>query len=281
MKRYIALLLCIAAACAAGCRLQTPQENVVFTGTIEQLYDNGILVNTEDDVGFDKASVVFAAQLALPFNLCVGQVVKLTILPQVAESYPVQVKAVALELVSQPDTIPGPAVSGPAATGSVQSSLGQVSYLASFYRVSAGGKAFEFFAQRAENAERLSRSSVQHIPVAAIRSAQELADFLEQGAEFFCFDAACGTVAFADGAKAYDDAFFSDSWLLLLYAQDASGSIRHEIQDAVISGETLSVVISAACLDVSTGDMADWLILLEFAGSDTAACSVFDAYYAA
>lgn len=281
MKRYIALLVCVAAVLAAGCKAEKPEENIVFTGTIEELYDNGILVFTADDVGFDKASVRFDADLEISFNLLVGQVVKLTILPQINESYPVQVTAVAIELVSQPDTS-GPAVSGPAATGPSETSPGQIAYHASFHRVnSSSDKGFEFFAERSENPEKMLLSSVRHIPVVAIRSAEEFAAFLEEGEDYFYFDTAYENGSFADAAKAYDDAFFADSWLLLLYTRESSGSICHEIADVVISGEALSVAITATSPEIGTADIADWFILLEFASSDTAACTEFDAYYAA
>lgn len=100
MKKAIACALIAASLLMllAGCR---KQETVVFTAVIEEVYDNGgILVNTSDDVGFDKASVSFTDDAEEPdFTLTPGQTVKLTILAQVAESYPVQARAVKIELL--------------------------------------------------------------------------------------------------------------------------------------------------------------------------------------
>jgi hypothetical protein len=100
MKKAIALALIAASLLMliAGCR---KQETVVFTAVIEEVYENGgILVNTSDDVGFDKASVSFTDDAEEPdFTFAPGQTVKLTILPEIAESYPVQVRAVKIELL--------------------------------------------------------------------------------------------------------------------------------------------------------------------------------------
>ncbi|HWQ58452.1 MAG TPA: hypothetical protein VN540_05480 [Clostridia bacterium] len=98
MRKTIAVLLLAAfvLTLGAGCK----KKNVVFTGVIEEVHENSILVRTGDDVGFDLASVGFAEDFKEPdFDFAVGQTVKLTILPEIAESYPVQVRAVKAELV--------------------------------------------------------------------------------------------------------------------------------------------------------------------------------------
>jgi hypothetical protein len=102
MRKTLALLLCAAAlvVLVAGCGKKIP--NMVFTGTIVEIHEQSILVSTADDVGFDKASVSFAPDIQIGFNFLVGQTVTITILPQIAESYPVQVRAVAIELAAAP-----------------------------------------------------------------------------------------------------------------------------------------------------------------------------------
>lgn len=91
----ILLLAALALTLGAGCK-----KNIVFTGVVEEVYENAILVRTSDDVGFDLASVSFAKNCkGLNFDFAVGQTVKLTILPEIAESYPVQVRAKKVELL--------------------------------------------------------------------------------------------------------------------------------------------------------------------------------------
>ena len=103
MKKPLAIILCLilCLALATGCAGKGGEESITFTAVVEGVGDNSILVTTTDDVGFDKASVKFAEGLKIDFDLMTGQLVKITIKPEIAESYPVQVTAVAVELVNQ------------------------------------------------------------------------------------------------------------------------------------------------------------------------------------
>ncbi|MEL7608955.1 MAG: hypothetical protein AAGU74_05575 [Bacillota bacterium] len=270
MRKIIAILLCFAAllTVSGGCAKGEPAaENVVFTGTIEGINGDSILVSTSDDVGFDKASVSFEPGVEIAFNFLVGQVVKLTILPQIAESYPVQVRAVAIELVSSP----------------AENDPDSADFTARFFR--ADGKAeggWEFVGSLAANAETMIISSVRHIPVISVESAAALSEFLEAGSEFYQFDIAYGgEESFVDAAKKYDDAFFADHLLLILCTQETSGSIRHEIAGAPIAEGKLTVIVKAVVPEIGTDDMADWFIVLEIAKDEIKTVDKFDAYYGA
>jgi hypothetical protein len=266
MKKIITLLICAAALIItiAGCAKKEP--NVVFTGTIEEIHDASILVSTTDDVGFDKASVSFAPDIKLGFNFLAGQIVKVTILPQIRESYPVQVTAVAIELVSAPAS-PDPE---------------RADYTVSFFRADsqkAGG--WDFAIAHAENADTMVISSVRHIPVIVIDNMKTLSGFINEGKTYFQFDIAYGEdESFSKNAEKYDEAFFENNTLLILCAEETSGSIRHEIKDSVLSGSTLSVKVKAIVPEVGTDDMADWFILLELNNGELSGISEYDAYYA-
>ncbi|HAA08226.1 MAG TPA: hypothetical protein DCD98_00495 [Syntrophomonas sp.] len=60
------------------------------------------MVTTTDDVGFDKARVGFDENLEIPFDLAEGQVIEIEALPEIRESYPVQITAVKISLVAEP-----------------------------------------------------------------------------------------------------------------------------------------------------------------------------------
>ena len=95
MKRlilFLALLILLLSACGQN-------GNVTFTAVVESVQERGIMIKTVDYEGFDRASVGYSEDLKLGFNLIEGQTVEITILPQVRESYPVQVTAVRIELV--------------------------------------------------------------------------------------------------------------------------------------------------------------------------------------
>jgi hypothetical protein len=111
MKHTAALLICsiLYAALFAGCSAER-NKNITFTAVIEEIYDNSILVSTSDALSFDRASVGIRGTKT-GFNLTVGQTVKITILPQIRESYPVQVTATAIELVKEKDAA-SPSVKG-------------------------------------------------------------------------------------------------------------------------------------------------------------------------
>jgi len=95
--KKILFLLATAMLILAGCTAKS--ENITFTAVVESVFDNGILVTTVDEVGFDKANVGFDKNLALEFTPKKGQTLKIVILPEIRESYPVQVTAVSIELI--------------------------------------------------------------------------------------------------------------------------------------------------------------------------------------
>ena len=97
MKKF--LLFALALLRLTGCAGK--RDTVTFIGTIEEVYDNGFLVTTTDDVGFDRASIGFdkdMKNLSPTSNFFVGQSWKITILPVICESYPVQVPAVGIDV---------------------------------------------------------------------------------------------------------------------------------------------------------------------------------------
>lgn len=99
MKRIIVLVL-VTLLLLPGCSEKT-EENIVFNALVEEVYDGGVLVTTEDEVGFDKASVSYDEDLIIDFEIEAGQNVTIEILPLIRESYPVQVTAVRIELLEE------------------------------------------------------------------------------------------------------------------------------------------------------------------------------------
>lgn len=96
MKKILFLLATVMII-LGGCSEKT--ENITFTAVVESVFDNGIVVTTVDEVGFDKASIGFDRTLVLNFQPRVGQTLKIEVLPEIRESYPVQVTAVRIELI--------------------------------------------------------------------------------------------------------------------------------------------------------------------------------------
>ena len=85
------LLLLLLTACTGK------DKTITFSAEIEKISEKSILVKTIDYKDFDKASVDLR-EAKYDFDLAEGQIVEVTILPEIRESAPVQVTGVKLTL---------------------------------------------------------------------------------------------------------------------------------------------------------------------------------------
>lgn len=90
--KYIALLL-ILLLTISGCAGK--EQTTTFSAEIVEVSEGSILVNTINFEGFDKASVDLR-EAEYDFDLAEGQIVEVTIKPEIRESYPVQVTGIKL-----------------------------------------------------------------------------------------------------------------------------------------------------------------------------------------
>ncbi len=75
--------------------------------------------------------------------------------------------------------------------------------------------------------------------------------------------------SFDEAVASYDDAFFADKTLLLVYITESSGSIRHRFTGFGKDGSTALVQIQAVSPgDTHTEDMAGWLALIPAARTE-------------
>ncbi len=94
MRKNI-LMVIMGLVLLVGC---AKQQNITFEAQIDSVSDQSIMITTHDAVGFDKASVgISKAQVEAP--LAEGQKVKITIHPEIRESYPIQVTATKVEVM--------------------------------------------------------------------------------------------------------------------------------------------------------------------------------------
>lgn len=94
MKKVVLVMLTMLFI-LTGC---TKEKNITFEGQVESLSDKTMILTTMDDVGFDKASVGLGS-VKIGGELAEGRKVKVTIHPEVGESYPVQVTATKIEVM--------------------------------------------------------------------------------------------------------------------------------------------------------------------------------------
>jgi len=93
-KKYMAgifLLFILLAGCSGK------EDTLTFNAEIEQVSENSILVNTIEFKDFDRASVDLT-EAEYDFEPEAGQLVEVTIRPEIRESYPVQVTGVKMVL---------------------------------------------------------------------------------------------------------------------------------------------------------------------------------------
>lgn len=71
------------------------------------------------------------------------------------------------------------------------------------------------------------------------------------------------TIGFIDAIEKYDEEYFKESNLIIIYFTEASGSITHSIKDISVNDGTLDIDIIQKCPGYFTWDMAGWLLILE------------------
>lgn len=71
------------------------------------------------------------------------------------------------------------------------------------------------------------------------------------------------TIGFIDAIEKYDEEYFKENNLVIIYLTEASGSITHDIKDISISEETINIDIVKKSTQYLTWDMAGWLLILE------------------
>lgn len=94
MKK-ISLIMIVMLFIVTGC---AKEQNITFEAQIESLNEQSMNVITHDEVGFDKASVGLSTA-QIEGDLAEGKKVKMTIEPEVRETYPVQVTAIKVEVI--------------------------------------------------------------------------------------------------------------------------------------------------------------------------------------
>ena len=105
MKKVFSILF-MAVFLLSGCGSSELNNNIVFQATVENVQANSMVVTTTDDVGFNMARVDFAENLEIAFEPSKGQLVEIEALPEIRESYPVQITAVKISLLEEPEEEP-------------------------------------------------------------------------------------------------------------------------------------------------------------------------------
>ncbi len=83
------------------------EPDIVFTGEVLDVYDQGFLISTAELDGTDKVSISYDKRMKpLDFTLSPGQTLEVTVLRRMRESYPVQATAVKVRLIRDAAKMP-------------------------------------------------------------------------------------------------------------------------------------------------------------------------------
>lgn len=104
-----------------------------------------------------------------------------------------------------------------------------------------------------------------NLPVFHIKTIEKLNLFKEQKSEFFSLEHGYDEIpSFEEVVKKYDEKFFENNELLIVYKTSSSGSYRYKVVDVVETSNSLTVYVGQAnSPEIGTDDMAGWFLYVE------------------
>jgi len=132
------------------------------------------------------------------------------------------------------------------------------------------------------NADKMAISSVLHFPIYKFDTLEELTQFKDSLDYPEMLSLAYDEVpSFNEVTAKYDETFFSENTLLLVYVVASTGTYRFAVDTITGDGTGLCVHIAETThAEVVTDDMAGWFITVAVPDSTAAAYTEFDAVLA-
>lgn len=128
------------------------------------------------------------------------------------------------------------------------------------------------------NTDKLAISSVRHLPIYRFDTLKDLEQF-QLFDDRFTFDSGYDEIpSFNDTVAKYDDAFFGENSLMLVYVSANSGSYRYGVNSIFCDGTSFCIHVEQTNNPESvTMDMAGWFITVAVPDSMVENCTEFDA----
>ena len=115
-------------------------------------------------------------------------------------------------------------------------------------------------------------------PIYRLDTKQELTQFLIDYDEYIPYDDCDYEDTFIAATKPYDESFFEENSLLVVYVQTSSGSYSFGVDKVDINGERCVVDVKQTnAPEIITHDMAAWFISVTVKKSTIKDCTSFDA----
>lgn len=130
------------------------------------------------------------------------------------------------------------------------------------------------------NADKMYISSVQHLPIYKLDTKQDLERFKLSLGDVLSVDQGYDEIpSFNDVTAKYDEAFFDNNTLLVVYVPANSGSLRFGVGNVYCDEESVYVRVKQLNNpEVVTDDMAGWFLTVAIQDSTIRNCKSFDAY---
>ena len=129
------------------------------------------------------------------------------------------------------------------------------------------------------NKEKMVISSVQHLPIYKFNTSEELEQFKLAFGEVLTMDSGYDEVpSFNDITTNYDETFFDENTLMLVYVGANSGTYRFGVSSVFCAENSFCIHIEQTNNpEVVTDDMAGWFITVAVPDSMVENCTEFDA----
>lgn len=132
------------------------------------------------------------------------------------------------------------------------------------------------------NADKLQYSNIQRLPIYKFDTRQELDNFMGLTGKFLTMnDSSKGVPSFYGTAARYDEAFFADYTLILVYVPSGNSGRTFRVSSTEINNYTETFVVEiqeTASSQVKEPKQSGWFITMGISDSDIAGCTKFDAY---
>lgn len=131
------------------------------------------------------------------------------------------------------------------------------------------------------NRKKMIYSSVQHLPIFRLDTLEDLEGFKKQFGDKLSMNQSYNEVpSFEEATSGYDDAFFEDNSLMLVYVPSSSGSLRFGVSEVWCENGGYSIHVETLNNpEAVTDDMAGWFITVAEKDKRLDACTEFDAIF--
>ncbi len=129
------------------------------------------------------------------------------------------------------------------------------------------------------NKDKMAISSVQHLPIYKFNTLEELEQFQLAFGEALTMDSGYDEVpSFNNTVAKYDDTYFEENSLLLVYVGANSGTYRFGVNSVFCDGDSLCIHVEQTnSPEAVTDDMAGWFVTVAVSDSMVENFTEFDA----